>query len=660
MAEAELTKIGKLFFLIFLLIFLISFKSLFAQTTITAKLSDDKIGVGEIFTLSVTIDNSVGKITIPDIDGLMLRGTSKSVNMMYSSGSLKTIQTYSYNYVAIKEGFYTIDKITVKANNNTYIANPVSIEVVSDSVRNSILNKPEGDSFERFMNYREDIMVNNTINKKEFYIYEPIYIEQKAYSHVPVNVIGISKIPDRNDFLVYTDSSERNSYTEIIDGKRVNVIPLKKEVLFAVKQGEKNILTTPFVFEKNNMFYDRIQYGEEEFDIKILSLPSAKDYKNFSGAVGDFKFNTKINKTNINIGDEVLISIEVIGEGNISIINMPNLNDDIKNYFSVYQPKIFETNWFENNKMIGKKTKEYILVATNKGNYTIENIDFCYFSPNDKSYTNIYAKNNFQPWLTTYAVAPGSSDVKIAYTKSDNTSNLLLTEMSSRMSRYANTWRYGCVKSDLEQTLTSSALNVTGGQWAYRNWYSGDNYYVPKYYELFIKTDINASSGIIYTIFPTFRNEEVLLNRAEAYVMLEDYEKALADLNIFCRQRIKNYNEEKHVITEQTVVKFYNAALSNEDHFMKKYNAYGSASWSDVKKALILCILDFRRNEFMWEGLRWWDMMRYRIPITHTTKEGDSNTLYPGDDRWLLQLPETAELADVQLNPRSNFLSRQW
>lgn len=393
MAEAELTKIGKLFFLIFLLIFLISFKSLFAQTTITAKLSDDKIGVGEIFTLSVTIDNSVGKITIPDIDGLMLRGTSKSVNMMYSSGSLKTIQTYNYNYIAVKEGFYTIDKITVKANNNTYIANPISIEVVSDSVRNSILNKPEGDSFEGFMNYREDIIVNNTINKKEFYIYEPIYIEQKAYSHVPVNVIGISKIPDRNDFLVYTDSSERNSYTEIIDGKRVNVIPLKKEVLFAVKQGEKNILTTPFVFEKNNMFYDRIQYGEEEFDIKILSLPSAKDYKNFSGAVGDFKFNTKINKTNINIGDEVLISIEVIGEGNISIINMPNLNDDIKNYFSVYQPKIFETNWFENNKMIGKKTKEYILVATNKGNYTIENIDFCYFSPKDKSYTNIYAKN---------------------------------------------------------------------------------------------------------------------------------------------------------------------------------------------------------------------------------------------------------------------------
>lgn len=386
-------KIGKLYFLILLFIFLISFKSLFAQNTVTAKLSDDKIGVGEIFTLSVTIDSGVGKITIPDIDGLMLRGTSKSVNMMYSSGSLKTIQTYSYIYLAVKEGFYTIDNITVKINNNTFIANSVSIEVLSDSVRNTILNKPEGDSFERFMNYREDVIVNNTINKKEFYIYEPIYIEQKAYSHVPVNVIGISKVPGRKDFLAYADSSERNSYTEIIDGKRVTVIPLKKEVLFAVKQGIKNILTTPFVIEKDNMFYDRIQYGEEEFTINILPLPSVKGYENFSGAVGEFQFTTKINKTNINIGDEILISIEVTGEGNTSIINMPNIRDDIKTYFSIYQPKIFETNWFENNKMMGKKTKEYILIATNKGNYNIQNIAFCYFSPIYKSYTNIYAEN---------------------------------------------------------------------------------------------------------------------------------------------------------------------------------------------------------------------------------------------------------------------------
>lgn len=134
---------------------------------------------------------------------------------------------------------------------------------------------------------------------------------------------------------------------------------------------------------------------------------------------------------------------------------------------------LYKGNW---GKVITYASKVFPMPSVFVGQEGAKNVS-------DRDNANIYAKNNFQPWLTTYAVAPGSSDVKIAYTKSDNTSNLLLTEMSSRMSRYANTWRYGCVKSDLEQTLTSSALNVTGGQWAYRNWYSGDNYYVPKYYD---------------------------------------------------------------------------------------------------------------------------------------------------------------------------------
>ena len=93
---------------------------------------------------------------------------------------------------------------------------------------------------------------------------------------------------------------------------------------------------------------------------------------------------------------------------------------------------------------------------------------------------------------------------------------------------------------------------------------------------------------------------------------------------------------------------------------MKKYNAYGSAAWSDLKKSLILCILDFRRNEFMWEGLRYWDLIRYKIPVTHRTNTGDENTLYPGDDRWVLEIPETAVLSGVALNPRENLLSKKW
>ena len=68
----------------------------------------------------------------------------------------------------------------------------------------------------------------------------------------------------------------------------------------------------------------------------------------------------------------------------------------------------------------------------------------------------------------------------------------------------------------------------------------------------------------------------------------------------------------------------------------------------------------FRSNEFMWEGLRYWDLVRYKIPVTHVTIDGRSNTLYPGDDRWVLQIPETAVLSGIELNPRENLLSDKW
>lgn len=273
---------------------------------------------------------------------------------------------------------------------------------------------------------------------------------------------------------------------------------------------------------------------------------------------------------------------------------------------------------------------------------------------------SIYAKANFQPWLTRYATAPGSNDIKLFYSRSTNPSNLLLTEMSSRMSRNANRWRYATKQSDLRSTLDRRATNVTGGEWAYRVYSSSESYYVPKYYEHFVKTDISSTSGTIYTIFPTFRNEEVLLNRAEAYVHMGEYDKAIADLNVFSRQRIRDYDEVNHMITPESLVEMYGKEARSAENFLNKYGAYEAQGWDELKKSLVLCLLDFRRNEFMWEGLRYWDMVRYKIPVRHVTIDGRSNTLYPGDDRWVLQIPETAALSGIELNPRENLLSEEW
>lgn len=271
----------------------------------------------------------------------------------------------------------------------------------------------------------------------------------------------------------------------------------------------------------------------------------------------------------------------------------------------------------------------------------------------------LYAKNNFQPWLTTLATATGSDMVKAKFSASDNPSNLLMIDFSSRLARYVNSFRYATLYADVYGTCKGT--NVTNGEWGYRAYSSGGfHYYVPKFEYKFVYASINASTGYSYTAFPLFRTEEMLLSRAEAYAMKGEYEKAIADLNVFCRQRIVNYSEVSHAITEAKLESFYGSATDNPEHYLNKYNAYQASTWDKLKKCLILCILDFRRNEFMWEGLRYFDMHRYRIPITHTDYKGEENTLYPGDDRWVFQIPEESVTAGMELNPRENLLSREW
>jgi hypothetical protein len=50
--------------------------------------------------------------------------------------------------------------------------------------------------------------------------------------------------------------------------------------------------------------------------------------------------------------------------------------------------------------------------------------------------------------------------------------------------------------------------------------------------------------------------------------------------------------------------------------------------------------------------MRWFDILRHQIVVTHTTTEGEVIELGENDLRRVLQIPETAELSDVDQNPR--------
>jgi hypothetical protein len=122
-----------------------------------------------------------------------------------------------------------------------------------------------------------------------------------------------------------------------------------------------------------------------------------------------------------------------------------------------------------------------------------------------------------------------------------------------------------------------------------------------------------------------------LLSRAEAYLRLNNTTAALNDLNTFASRNIDEYNPNSDRVTTA-----------------KCSNYYGTSSQNGV----FLAILDFKKAFFMHEGMRWFDILRLRIPVTHITQQGDIIQIAGNDPRRVLQLPELTVQAGLEQNPR--------
>jgi hypothetical protein len=164
-------------------------------------------------------------------------------------------------------------------------------------------------------------------------------------------------------------------------------------------------------------------------------------------------------------------------------------------------------------------------------------------------------------------------------------------------------------------------------------WVAGLNGLAATKYEfLFERSSLTSNVGLNYTISLAFRGEEVLLNRAESYLYLNQFDNALADLQVLANYR---YPDGAQVTREN----------------LRAY--YGGAENQDQLRILIN-ILEERQKEFIHEGLRWFDIKRYELPVTHVLEDLQTTiTLEENDRRKVLQIPESAvEVGGLEPNRR--------
>ena len=238
--------------------------------------------------------------------------------------------------------------------------------------------------------------------------------------------------------------------------------------------------------------------------------------------------------------------------------------------------------------------------------------------------------------------------------------------------------------SYLSFTEVGYAKNVWGNEqtgwrnvsdWYYMSpeWYNGATFDCIAYYKIpymFEYTDPVARIGYAHAVCPAFTTDEALLNRAEANVMLHNYDAATADINTYIKSVIKPTYFKKDLTTED-IVAFYSAIENgtwDKPTIKKKLNpAFNIGADKGIQESMIQCVLGLKRMDQMAQGLRWFDIKRYGIEIWRRTLQPDpkagqydaafkpyrlDDVLTVDDPRRAMQIPQDVISAGFKANPR--------
>jgi len=233
-----------------------------------------------------------------------------------------------------------------------------------------------------------------------------------------------------------------------------------------------------------------------------------------------------------------------------------------------------------------------------------------------------------------------------------------------------------------ETQAAAEAQSIFRFYWFYSQNY--DKFLLPKTPYFFEEINPNNHTGYYRTVVVALKAEEAVLNRAEAYAVLGQNDKALADINIWTNSFIVdsvtyvsgghyNWDPFEYVVEYSTEKVPRDLTMESIHKWHHKYDYYSpdrplprkhlNPEWLQLtegsdQECLLQTILLLRRLEFLHEGMRWFDIKRYGMKIYRREINSALNMLTLTDSmeyrdpRQAIQLPFEVRGAGLQPNPR--------
>ena len=390
-------------FYIPLFISLLSLSISAQDVALTAKVSKNKLGINQRLKIEFSINKQGGDNFSPPkfANFKVVGGPSQSVSQSWINGTVSFSQSYTYIIQPKIKGELTIGKASINIAGKTIKSKSIKIIVV-DAV--DIPKDPNDPNYVA----QQNIHLVAEISKSRPYVGEGIYVEYRLYvsENISVYDTSVTEAPQYNGF--WNQNIKINSFPVKMgkyNGENYRYIVLQKALLVPTKTGKLNIdpmkmnIVIGVPTGRADFFGNAItrnitkEFASAKKTIHTKSLPLEGKPIDFTGAVGDFKFNVALSKEVLKANESSQIKVMVSGKGNLKLFELPEITTPVE--LEKYQTERKEKVRVNSSGIAGSVSDLYTIVPQYKGKYKIPNISFSYFNPKEKKYHTIVTDDFF-------------------------------------------------------------------------------------------------------------------------------------------------------------------------------------------------------------------------------------------------------------------------
>jgi hypothetical protein len=377
---------------------------------IRAEVSRNPVAVGEVFRITYKANLQMEDFRMPRLSDFTLAGGPyQSFSQTFINGRLSVSTSISYDLIPQKKGKYIIGAATARHEGRMITSNTLEIEVVEGSVppqatRPGIPSSPPGTA--QSAESRE-IFIQAIPSKTSVYPGEPFTLTIKLYTRLQTELRDVSMPRLKGAFIQeIPDATDRQFRLEVVNGQRYYVAVLRKLVVVAQKPGTLNLGKAGAevkyqIVERTGDFWQdffnggRLRVFEKNLEtapiiIQVKPLPEVNKPASFSGAAGNLQFKATLDTEKANTGDAVKLRLRVSGQGNIPLIDLPQVQ--VPPSFEVFEPQTTDKVSAADNGLSGSREQEIVLIPRSPGIFKISVPEFSWFDYQSGQYKSASAQ----------------------------------------------------------------------------------------------------------------------------------------------------------------------------------------------------------------------------------------------------------------------------